>query len=506
MSINETYNTTKKDNFRRPIRDWFFEKICLNNISSSPIKPADGTIVYSDGISWDPGDGIGIYAYFNNTWNYLSGGGGGSGVISFNGRTGTVVPLTNDYTWAQINKATSSIADITTKSHTLLTDIGVNTHTQIDTFINTTVPATYLKLYGSNDPITGAITINTNSATALLVEQDGVKDDVFIVDTTNKRVGVGIAPTNGLFETGGDAGSDRINYFAGTSTHNIPIIFNPTCNWTDASAANFATHAFTAIIQPQDAITKNIWNFLTNVQVSNSSFNIAQLYGYSSNLQLMDTYSGTVANATMFNISNPSLGAGGASITTLIGLNIANMNTGTTNYSIYTGTGIHRWGGQFLMANGLFYPTANSTTAFQFNKADGTTNVLNIDTTNSRVGIGTTSPSVKLHIVGQGYFNVNSTTALLVEQDGVKDDVLTVDTTNAKVKFGSSASAQASFDYYASSDATLYSQSSFGWGNQCSMDGTGGGGQNLFIRTGGTIASQTAVLVNMTLEIGRAHV
>lgn len=39
-----------------------------------------------------------------------------SDVDSFNGRIGAVVPATNDYTWAQINKATSSIADITTRS------------------------------------------------------------------------------------------------------------------------------------------------------------------------------------------------------------------------------------------------------------------------------------------------------------------------------------------------------------------------------------------------------
>ena len=38
-------------------------------------------------------------------------------------------------TWANINKATSSIADITTKSHTALSDIGTNTHAQIDTHI-----------------------------------------------------------------------------------------------------------------------------------------------------------------------------------------------------------------------------------------------------------------------------------------------------------------------------------------------------------------------------------
>jgi hypothetical protein len=40
----------------------------------------------------------------------------GSPVVSFNSRTGAVTPATNDYTWTQINKSTSSIADITTRS------------------------------------------------------------------------------------------------------------------------------------------------------------------------------------------------------------------------------------------------------------------------------------------------------------------------------------------------------------------------------------------------------
>jgi hypothetical protein len=42
--------------------------------------------------------------------------GGGGAVASFNSRTGAVVPATNDYTWAQINKATSSLADLSTRS------------------------------------------------------------------------------------------------------------------------------------------------------------------------------------------------------------------------------------------------------------------------------------------------------------------------------------------------------------------------------------------------------
>jgi len=46
------------------------------------------------------------------------------------------------------------------------------------------------------------------------------------------------------------------------------------------------------------------------------------------------------------------------------------------------------------------YPAADSTTAVQILKADGTTNVLNVDTTNARVGIGTTGPAYKLELAG----------------------------------------------------------------------------------------------------------
>ena len=42
--------------------------------------------------------------------------GGGGGVASVFGRTGAVVAATNDYTWAQIDKTTSSLANLTTRS------------------------------------------------------------------------------------------------------------------------------------------------------------------------------------------------------------------------------------------------------------------------------------------------------------------------------------------------------------------------------------------------------
>lgn len=56
-------------------------------------------------------------------------------VLSFNTRTGAVMPETNDYTWGQIDKAISNLADITTKSHTVLSDIGTNTHVALDNHV-----------------------------------------------------------------------------------------------------------------------------------------------------------------------------------------------------------------------------------------------------------------------------------------------------------------------------------------------------------------------------------
>ncbi len=79
-----------------------------------------GDWIISNGTSWDKVD---------NT----------DAVSSVFGRTGNVTAQTDDYTWAQIDKSTSDIADITNKSHTSLTDIGSNTHPQIDTAISNSV-------------------------------------------------------------------------------------------------------------------------------------------------------------------------------------------------------------------------------------------------------------------------------------------------------------------------------------------------------------------------------
>ncbi|OHB17880.1 MAG: hypothetical protein A2913_01215 [Parcubacteria group bacterium RIFCSPLOWO2_01_FULL_40_65] len=55
--------------------------------------------------------------------------------------------------------------------------------------------------------------------------------------------------------------------------------------------------------------------------------------------------------------------------------------------------------GVFYMNDGSFRPNANSATAFRFQNTAGTTSVLTIDTTNTRVGIGTT-PTTTFEVQG----------------------------------------------------------------------------------------------------------
>ncbi len=72
-------------------------------------------------------------------------------------------------------------------------------------------------------------------------------------------------------------------------------------------------------------------------------------------------------------------------------------------------------------------PSSNSATAFNFTKADGTSSVLNIDTSNAYVGIGTATPGANLHVVGTAQFQAGSGTA-----NYAPSGVLTVNTTSAQ--------------------------------------------------------------------------
>lgn len=113
-------------------------------------------------------DLVGVWDADASAWkkvalNNLPGGGGGGAVSSVFGRTGAVVAATNDYTWAQIDKATSSLADITTRSASDLSS---------GTLPDARFPSTLPALSGAN--LTALNASNLGSGTVPLARLSGI--------------------------------------------------------------------------------------------------------------------------------------------------------------------------------------------------------------------------------------------------------------------------------------------------------------------------------------------
>lgn len=74
---------------------------------------------------------------------------------------------------------------------------------------------------------------------------------------------------------------------------------------------------------------------------------------------------------------------------------------------------------------GTITPTTNSTTTLKVTKQDGTTSVLNIDTTNARVGVGTNTPSNKLSV--NGVISLADATNAIIRAENGPVDIMTYD-------------------------------------------------------------------------------
>ena len=102
--------------------------------------------------------------------------------------------------------------------------------------------AVWIKHAGQNiaNTFTAIQKINVNSTTALLVEQDGVKYNVLVVDTTNGRVGVGTPTPSTTFEVG--AGANFGGAFA--SAHFVDNTLSATVNFQNINAAGYTAFDF----------------------------------------------------------------------------------------------------------------------------------------------------------------------------------------------------------------------------------------------------------------------
>ncbi|MEQ1878602.1 MAG: hypothetical protein ABL958_18310, partial [Bdellovibrionia bacterium] len=81
---------------------------------SAPLKIATGTLMTAPEAGAIEYDGTNLYYTDSTNVRHMLGV-SGAGVTTFNGRSGVVAPAANDYTWAQIDKTTSSLADLTTR-------------------------------------------------------------------------------------------------------------------------------------------------------------------------------------------------------------------------------------------------------------------------------------------------------------------------------------------------------------------------------------------------------
>ncbi|MDB5194323.1 MAG: hypothetical protein JWN50_337 [Parcubacteria group bacterium] len=135
------------------------------------------------------------------------------------------------------------------------------------------------------------------------------------------------------------------------------------------------------------------------------------------------TYTNAAGNTPLFRVDNSgNIFAGG--ITNSGSLTITSVSTpqfrvqydsSNENTNTVTSAGVSTFGFNGTTPRAIFMPATDRTDTFQFTNHLGAS-ILNIDTTNGRVGVGTTTPLAKLDVAGtlgsqSDIFNVSSTTA-----------------------------------------------------------------------------------------------
>jgi len=212
---------------------------------------------------------------------------------------------------------------------------------------------------GGTDVLTiapnGGSTIFKNSAnavTALRIQNAAGSTTVLDADTTNGRIGVGNASPGYTLDVTGDINTSTQYRIGGT-------VICAASGCTPAAGSN-------NYIQLQAS---------TPGSAQTGNFNITGT-GIAS----------TALQAPIFDTASTAVLAIGTTNATAI-----NLNQNTTIAS-----------GKTLSVQGtaLFKPSSNSTTAFQVQPSASSTSVLDVDTTNSRVGIGLNAPSYALDVVG----------------------------------------------------------------------------------------------------------
>jgi len=286
----------------------------------------------------------------------------------------------------------------------------------------------------AGDTMTGALKINANSTTAFFVEQDGVKDNTFIVDTTNGAVGIGTAPSSTY--------ALQAYRLAGASSEVAIRGYTNVANstYSNASALDFlaaagnSSGALSSLIGINGTLQFNGTGTGTlttgtsmNIGARQSSANaITTLNGASSTLTL-DASKGTVSYGNNYS-AGFTVGSGttlsqwvgynigtlsnSGTVTNAYGLKMPDINIGgTSNYAIQTNAG-----------NIVFNEGGDASTDLRV-EGDTDANLLFVDASSDNVGIGVADPDTKLEVFHAGNqlklsFDATDNTTFGVDTDG----------------------------------------------------------------------------------------
>jgi len=280
--------------------------------------------------------------------------------------------------------------DIVETDHTKLSNIGTNTHAQIDTALGTTIPATYLKLDASNDPITGNIMID-GSADAIQLTVQGHSTQTSNLQEWQNSAGTVIGGISGLgyaaFGTTPTANfvletSNTKTANTGFLTANKFQLFNaPTASSNATYIAAwyrcFSTGAqnitgsmvgqYNEVVHQSTGTLNLSYGAQYSVKMDTTGGNIYRAAGVVASTNTGANSASLITNSYGFWADSPSFGAGAtttitnamgviisnmgsAKVTNAYGLYIVSQSSATTlNYAIYTNAGLNRFGDQIFI-------------------------------------------------------------------------------------------------------------------------------------------------------------
>jgi hypothetical protein len=377
----------------------------LTNVDATNINSFGNT---DPGFSSFPGFSTPTMVWQANNSNYINSSATSPLVFNVQNSIGSsLFNIDSNLSSVNLQNATSSLAALVLGNDANLYRASAQT---LKTDTNLTV--------GNNLTVSGAGTFkNTaDSTTAFQIQNSAGTSNLLIADTTNSRVGIGIAPTTGFQVAAQTLFKPAVN---SVTSFQIQNSTGTSLLTTDSVNSQITLGQAGAVPVTLVLGNKNtVGDPATGVD--------GEMYYNSSSNAFRCHQAGVWVNCTGAGGGGGGGGdvnQGGNSFGTsmVLGTNDNNMLSLRTNaINVMT-----------LGTNGsaLFQNSVNSSTAFQIQNSTGTSNLFVADTTNSRVSIGTNTGTGTLNVSGSGLFQQSAVNTLLtVSGNEITDASRTINT------------------------------------------------------------------------------